>query len=52
MIISRELMLGIQPLRITWFSLRVLYLKALINILRLIGRLENKFLVRRGGTAC
>ncbi len=43
MIISKELTLGIQHLRISWFSLRLLYLKALINIFSLIGRLKNKF---------
>jgi len=43
MIISKELMLGIQHLRISWFSLRLLYLKTLINIFSLIGRLKNKF---------
>jgi hypothetical protein len=44
MVFSKELMLGIQHLRINWFSFRLLYLKALINIFSLIGRLENKFL--------
>ena len=43
MIISKKLMLGMQHLRISWFSLRLLYLKALVNMFRLIGRLENKF---------
>jgi len=43
MIISKKLMLGMQHLRIGWFSFRLLYLKALINIFSLIGRLENKF---------
>jgi len=43
MIISKELMFGIQHLRINWFSLRLLYLKALMNIFSLIGRLKNKF---------
>ena len=43
MIISKELMLEIQHLRINWFSIKLLYLKALISIFSLIGRLENKF---------
>ena len=43
MIISKELILGTQHLRINWFSLRLQYLKALINIFSLIGRLKNKF---------
>jgi hypothetical protein len=34
-------MLGKQHLRIKWFSLRLLYLKALISIFTLIGRLKN-----------
>jgi hypothetical protein len=43
MLISKKLMLGMQHLRISWFSLRLLYLKALINIFSLIGRLEKRF---------
>ncbi len=43
MIISRELMLEKQHLRIKWFSLSLLYLKALISIFSLIGRLKNRF---------
>jgi hypothetical protein len=44
MITSQDLMLGKQYLRISWFSLRLLYLKTLIYIFSLIDRLKNKFL--------
>jgi hypothetical protein len=43
MIISKELNLRIQHLKINLFSFRLQYLKALINICSLIGRLKNKF---------
>jgi hypothetical protein len=43
MITNKELNLRIRHLKVNWFSFRLQYLKALINIYRLIGRLKNKF---------
>jgi hypothetical protein len=42
MIISRELKLGIQHLRINWFSLRLKYLKSLIKIYILFNGFRSK----------
>ncbi len=39
---SKELILGLQHIRINWFSLRLQYLKALIKISSLIGELSRK----------
>jgi hypothetical protein len=34
---SKELKLGIQQIKINWFSLRLLYLKTLMKIYRFVG---------------
>jgi hypothetical protein len=39
---SNELMVGIQHIRISWFSFKLQYLKALIKIYSLIGELRRK----------
>jgi hypothetical protein len=39
---SKELILGIQHIRINWFSFRLQYLKALIKIYSLIEELSRK----------
>jgi len=39
---SKELILGIQHIRINWFSFRLQYLKALIKISSLIGELSRR----------
>jgi len=47
--VSKELVLGIHHLRMSWFSFRLLYLKALINIFTLIWRAKNKLLYQDKG---
>ena len=40
---SKELILGMQHIRIGWFLLQLQYLKALMNIWSLIHRLRDGF---------